>query len=274
LTEALKGDLKMDPQWGAVNSAQKELLKQSASLGPEVDALKQLGLLDGAAQAGGVDKVNAMFDRHHIPVHLDDVGPDGIAAGGVFDFKADWQGRETKLTAPDKDGKDKEYPAFEKSVKSFNVDGKTVIEVYRDDKRGITMYMTPADGDAKGYDAYKQAFNMTPGANTPRDEYNQAIIPKMKVRDGGDVPQLMGMTTAGGRSISQAKLFTSADFDQNGAEIKQGLATGMTRSLALPPPPFVMDKPPLVWVVQDGASKPLIAFRVNQDSWKDPKKDQ
>jgi hypothetical protein len=96
----------------------------------------------------------------------------------------------------------------------------------------------------------------------------------MKVRDGGDVPQLMGMTTAGGRSISQAKIFTSADFDQNGAEIKQGLATGMTRSLALPPPPFVMDKPPLVWVVQDGASKPLIAFRVNQDSWKDPKKDQ
>jgi hypothetical protein len=95
----------------------------------------------------------------------------------------------------------------------------------------------------------------------------------MKVRDEGDVPQLIGMGAAGGLSVTQAKIFTSADIDQSGAEIKQGLGLGITRSLSIPTPPFKLDKPPLVWVVQDNASKPLIAFRVTQESWKDPKKD-
>lgn len=273
LTESIKNDLKGDPSWKPTNKAQRELLAQSASLGPEVDALKKLGLLDGAAQAGGSDKVNDMFARHGIPIKLRDVGPDGVAAGGVFDFKADWKGKETKFTAKDENGKDKQFDAFEKGVKSFNVDGKTVIEVYRDDAKGITMYMSPTDGDMKGYSAYQSALELTPGKNTPRDDYTKAVIPKMKVRDEGDVPQLMGMQAAGGLTVTQAKIFTSADFDQNGAEVKQGLGVGLSRSLApIEKPPFVMDKPPLVWVVQDGASKPLIAFRVGQESWKDPKK--
>ena len=272
LTESIKSDLKIDPQWGAINSAQRELLKQSASLGPEVDALKQLGLLDGTAQAGGADKVNAMFDRHHIPIHLRAVGAQEIAAGGVFDFKADWKGKDSQLTATDENGKDKVYPAFEKPVTSFNADGKTVIKIYRDDKRGITMYMTPANGDAKGYEAYKQAITLTPGPKTPNDVYTEAIIPKMKVRDQGNLPQLIGMTAAGGLRISEAKIYTSADFDQNGAEIKQGLGMVMSKSASMRPRPFIMDKPPLVWVIQDSASKPLIAFRVAQSSWKDPKK--
>lgn len=273
LTEAIKTDLHRDPQWRAINGAQRELLNQSASLGPEVDALKKLGLLDGAAQLGGVDRVNDMFARHGINVRLDDVPPDGIAAGGVFHFKADWKGTEAKLKAKDENGSEKEFDAFKKEVKSFKVDGTTVIEVYRDDAKGITMYMAASDADLKGYDAYKKAFELTPGKNTPRDEYDEAIIPKMKVRDEGDVPQLRGMKADGNYSVDQAKIFTSADFDQNGAEIKQGLGVTMLKSMVeFPKPVFKMDKPPLVWVMQDGASKPLIAFRVSQESWKDPKK--
>lgn len=273
LTEAMKNDLGKDPRWQAINKAQSELLNQSASLGPEVEALKRLGLLDGAAQLGGTDKVNAMFARHDIPVRLNDVPPDGIAAGGVFHFKADWKGTETKLTAKDKDGTEKEFDAFKKDVRSFNVNGTTVIEVYRDDKKGITMYMAAADAELKGYAAYNKAFELTPGKNTPRAEYDQAIIPKMKVRDEGDVPQLMRMKAAGNYEVTQAKIFTSADIDHTGAEIKQGLGIGLMKmSLEMPKPIYRMDKPPLVWVVQDGASKPLIAFRVTQESWKDPKK--
>lgn len=273
LTEALKNDLHRDPQWMATNKAQKELLNQSASLGPEVQALTKLGLLDGAAQLGGVDKVNAMFQRHGIPIKLDAVPSDGIAAGGVFDFKANWNGTETKLTAKDSDGKEKQFDAFKKDVKSYNVNGTTVIEVYRDDAKGITMYMAPSDAALNGYAAYNKAFELTPGKNTPQGAYSEAVIPKMKVRDEGEVPQLVGMGASGDYKVTQAKIFTSADFDQNGAEIKQGLGVVMLKaSIEMPKPVFTMDKPPLVWVVQDGASKPLIAFRVSQESWKDPKK--
>ncbi len=271
LTESLKNDLKMNVDWKAENAPQKEILGQSASLGPEVDNLRKLGLLDGVAQKGDVDKVNAMFAKYGLPIHFDKAGDDAITAGGVFNFKANWNGTETKMTANDANGKPKEFDAFEKSVKSFNVDGKTVIEVYRDKEKGITMYMTPTDGDLKGYAAYKQAMEMTPGANTPSDSFNKAIIPKMKVRDEGDVPQLVGLKT-NGYSVNQARIATSVDIDQSGAEIKQGLGMQMTRSIAMPAPAFKMDKPPLVWVMQDGASKPLIAFRVTQEAWTDPKK--
>ena len=272
LSNALEKDLKMNPNWRAINGPQRELLGQSLSLGPEVDALTQLGLLDGAAQKGGVNKVNDMFARHGIPIKLDDVGPDGIAAGGVFHFKAQWEGTETKLNAKDANGVQTEFPAFEKSVKSFNINGQTVLEVYRDDKKGISMYMTPTDSEFKGYAAYDKAFELTPGANSQADRYSKAIIPKMKVRDEGDVPQLLGMQAAGGYGIKQAKIFTSADIDQSGAEVKQGLGVVMTRSLQPVHQVFKMDKPPLVWIMQDGASKPLIAFRVGQESWKDRKK--
>jgi hypothetical protein len=273
LTEALKTDLQKDPRWQAINKAQQELLGQSASLGPEVQKLRELGLLDGAAQLGGADKVNAMFARHGIPIHLEGVPADGIAAGGVFDFKADWKGTETKMTAKDKDGTLKEFDAFKKDVKSFNVNGTTVIEVYRDDTKGITMYMAASEAEQKGYDAYKKAFELTPGKNTPAGAYSEAILPKMKVRDEGEVPQLVGLQASGDYKVAQAKIFTSADFDQNGAEIKQGLGVVMLKaSIEMPKPVYTMDKPPLVWVVQDGASKPLIAFRVGQESWKDPKK--
>lgn len=274
LTEALKTDIKMDPNWRPINAAQKELLNQSASLGPEVDALKRMGLLDGVAQAGGVDKVNEMFAKHKIPIKLDDVGKDGVAAGGVFDFKAKWEGKEAKLQAKDADGTEKTFDAFEKGVKSYKVDGTTVLEVYRDNEKGITMYMAPSEADLKGYAAYNKAFELTPGQNTARDEFTKALLPKMKVRDEGDVPQMIGLGAAGGLRVTQAKVFTSADFDQSGAEVKQGMGVGMTRSIVMQAPDkvFKMDKPPLVWIVQDGASKPLIAFRVGQDSWKDPKK--
>ena len=78
------------------------------------------------------------------------------------------------------------------------------------------MYMAATDADLKGYAAYGKAFELTPGKNTPRDQYNEAIIPKMKVRDEGEVPQLIGMEAAGNYKVTQAKIFTSADFDQNG----------------------------------------------------------
>ncbi len=271
LTESLKRDLKMNAEWKGVNGPQKELLSQSASLGSEVDNLTKLGLLDGVAQRGDVDKVNAMFKKYDIPIEFQKGAPDDITAGGVFNFKASWNGTETKMTAADADGKPKEFDAFEKSVKSFNVNGQTVIEVYRDNEKGISMYMTPTDAALKGYAAYDKAMELTPGANTPRDEYSKAIIPKMKVRDEGDVPQLKGMK-ANGYGISQAKIAFAADIDQSGAEVKQGLGVQMTRSIAMPAPAFKMDKPPLVWIMQDGASKPLAAFRVTQESWTDPKK--
>ena len=56
-----------------------------------------------------------MFERHGIPVRLDNVPSDGIAAGGVFDFKANWKGTETKLTAQDKDGTEKQFDASKRT---------------------------------------------------------------------------------------------------------------------------------------------------------------
>ncbi len=273
LTEAMKKDIKMDPNWSGDTAAQKQLLKQSASLGPEVKSLVELGLLDAAAQAGGSDKVNDLFARHGIPITLKDVGPDGIATGGVFHFKADWKGSETTLNAKDQKGEEKQFSAFEKGVKSYNVNGQTVIEVYRDDKKGITMYMAATDSDMKGYEPYNKAFELTPGANTPQAEFNKAVFPKMMLRDQGDMPQLIGMRAAGGLQVSEAKLFTSIDIDQNGAEVKQGAGLAMTRSLMVNRDvTYKMDKPPLMWIMQDGASKPLFATRITQEAWKDPKK--
>lgn len=268
ISQAVGNELKQDPNWKPVNAAQAEMLKASKGLEQEVNGIPK-SVLDSVAGTGadGVAKVNKLFKDHNIPINLRDAGKDAISAGSVFDFKADWKGLETKLQTPD----GKEYPAFQKDVRGYKVGNDTVLEVYRDEKNGFTMYMSPQAQDVKGYDAYKKAFELTPGAKTERANFTEAVIPKMSFRDAGEIPQLQGLQAAKGLSVDKALAFTSADFDQTGAQIKQGVAVQMTRSLSIKAEPFQVKEPPLVWVAYDNASKPVIAFQIPKKDWVDPK---
>lgn len=250
--------------WKPANEAQQKLL--SAIKDPKVAELaKSLppGMLD--AKAGNPKEVNDFLEKKGFGRLLQE-RPFEEAVAATMNIKKDWRAEKSTIDA---DGK--KYPSVDKDGKVYNVDGKPVIELFKDPKDGITVYAIPNKPGTTGEQAMEQAKKLIPKANesTLTDE-GKIRAPMLDLNVTEDLNWLKGMN-GGDLTIAQAKMQTTLKMDENGFDAKQALAMGATRSMKMPEPiKYTLNSEFTFVIAKDG--QPVFAIPVEKDSWKDPKR--
>ncbi len=193
--------------------------------------------------------------------------PDEEAVAATMSIKKDWTAKRSSVNV---DGKD--YNAVDKDgSKIYNVDGKPVVQLFKDQGDGISVYAIPADKNTTGYQAMQEAKRLIPKAeqSTPQDQ-GIVRIPMVDLEAREDLGWLKGMK-GGDRTISQAMMQTMLKMDENGFDAKQAIAMGATRGFAIPKEPkYTFNSEFNFVVVKDG--QPIFVQPVGKDSWKDPKR--
>lgn len=253
--------------WEPENDFQRKVLEQSNSVKGDLSELPKK-ILDSKAEKGSVDGVNEFLEKKGFDIKLDPIGEKDVAVAATLSMKGEWKGKNNTITA--KDGK--EYPGFTKDAKVFNVDGKSVVELYTDPETGYKVYIAPQGDLPKGYDAYDVANKLTPNKDSEVQDYEKVHAPKVSLDVESELENLKGLKHKDGSTIAQAKMQTILNMDETGFEAKQAVAMAVSRGFIMPKPTFKVDEPFVMWVQYPGMEKPLIAIPVDQQHWKAPPK--
>jgi serine protease inhibitor len=88
-----------------------------------------------------------------------------------------------------------------------------------------------------------------------------------------DLSWLIGMRTVDEQGnpwrISQAKQQTKLRLNEKGARAQSAAAIGCG-TLSMPPPPFIVDRPFVFWVMRAGIDLPLFVSYITPEHWKEP----
>jgi hypothetical protein len=249
--------------WKSDSSAVNQLLKDSKD--PKIKALADSlpkDMLDAAA--GDPKMVNDFLQSKGMGRLLQE-RPGEEAAAAVMSIKGDWKASKATLQA---DGKD--YAAFDRQAKVYNVGGKEVYELYKRDD-GTTVYAIPNNGKLTGEQANNQAKDLIGKVNGMQPKEEGIIRAPMVDYDKQESLNWMVGTRAGDRQMSQVAMQTKIKMDENGFEAKQAIAIGMTRGFSLKPEPIRQITNDFTFVAaKDGI--PLIAQPISKENWKDPKR--
>jgi hypothetical protein len=250
--------------WKGANESQQKLL--DAIKDPKVAALaKSLpeGMLD--AQAGSPKEVNDFLEKKGFGRLLQE-RPDEEAVAATMNIKKDWTADKSRLVSGDK-----EYSSVDKNGKVYNVDGKPVVELFKDPNDGITIYAIPNKPGVTGEQAMEQAKKLIPKADQSHlTDEGKIRAPMLDLSATEDLNWLKNMK-GGDLTVTQAKMQTTLKMDENGFDAKQAIAMGASRGIKIPKPPvFQLDSEFTFVIAKDG--QPVFAIPVEKNSWKDPKR--
>lgn len=252
--------------WEAKNSAQESLIK--ALKDPKVAELASKippDMLD--AMAGDTKAVNDFLQKKGFDRLLKE-NPDSEAVAATLSIKRDWTAERSDVKVGDKN-----YAAIDKDSKIYNVDGKPVVELYKDPdgkKDGITVYAIPNEKPVTGQQAMEEAKKLIPRVDgkEPQDQGN-VRIPMVDLNIKESLSFLEGMK-GDDKTIDQAVMQTKFKMDEGGFDAKQALAISVSRQLKLSPDPKYTFNTDFTFVVaKDG--QPIFVQPVTKESWRDPK---
>lgn len=252
--------------WQATNAGQEALLKGLKD--PKVAELAKTipaDMLD--AKAGSTKDVNDFLEKKGFGRLLREGDPKEEAVAATLTVKRDWHADKSTVTSGDKS-----YPAIDRDSKVFDVNGKPVVELYRDPgKDGITVYAIPNGKDTTGMQAMEEAKKLIPQVDklTPAQE-GHTRIPMVDLSATESLGWLTGMK-GGERTISQAMMQTTLKMDESGFDAKQALAMAATRAIHIPQEPVYTFNSEFTFVIAKNG-QPIFAQPVSKESWKDPKR--
>lgn len=272
LTAALESAKKfLTGDWTASNGNQQEALKLQKMLAGDLSKIPT-EMLDALASQD-LTELNAFLEKHGFgEIKLERLGQDGIGMVSAVKLEGRWAGKETgPMTANDGN----EYAAFKlKDPEAYQLEGHDapVFKIFENDE-GLKVYVTPYTANLAGLDASAVASRLIPGRGTRenQDGYTAIQLPKVDLKEVGDIPWLLGMTHSSGHQVDQAKVARTVKMDQDGFEAREGLAIAMSRGIAPPDKTYQMKDPMLFIVAMDGLQYPLFATRIDYSHWRDPK---
>ncbi len=252
-------------QWKGEKPLQIEFVRDFIGLGKEANTLPKSML---EAVASDDEKViNSFLQAHGLTIKLPQFGRDEFGAASVLTLEGKWGGRKTELTGEDS----KKYPAVKLSNVAFYEVSKhadPVVLIYRERDSGVSVYVTPWDGDDSGFNALKKAQQLTPERTSPRHQegYSALVMPMVDMDRSVDLDWLVGMRGSGA-TLQKALAQTKLKLDENGFSVKEGFAYSASRGLSTT---YTINKPFLLWVRVEGLSQPFFAVKVGTEYWKNP----
>jgi hypothetical protein len=258
-------------EWDAANDDQREFLELFFEKG--MDGIPKLGDQLRRMAAPDIARVNAWLKENGFDIELtSDPGPGGFAVASILDVLVEWleKGVRRKIT--------NESGTFD-AVHLKQGHGVTILQnphVHPNPvakiatKSGDVIYMTPADELPDGRFGMESKIRaITVGVTHPDHRYEGVTFPMVSYDQQIDISFLRGMRTKGlPWFVEEAVQQTKFRMNEDGARVES--AVSMSLKLSMPPPPFVIDRPFMLWITRDGVDMPLFGGLFAEDSWSDP----
>ncbi|MHA1937771.1 MAG: hypothetical protein ACXABV_07195 [Candidatus Thorarchaeota archaeon] len=237
---------------------------------PTIKEIKRIAHFD-------VEVVNKWLKEHDFDIQLDSFDENGFGAAGMIDLLGLWlvKGRQASI-ATDNGGK---YPGVRMDTGfTFNTVGGSsdlVVALETGDQDVVYMMMDEKVPSGFSMVSYVEEIlqNMTP---VERD-YEAVVFPMIDLNEEGELEWLINLQLMIPQDrfpfyfIQQALQQTKLKMNQEGYRIKSVAAAAMMLGAALPEtPPYIINRPFLMWIMRPGLSRPLFVAYLNTDVWKDP----
>ena len=217
-------------------------------------------------------EMNRWFKEEGFEIALSEAPPPAFYAGSVMKVSVRWwkPGTKTELKA----GKET-FPAayLKEGVQVWKHPSHQYPVVYVRTKSGDQVYMTPHDAPpADPFELTDLVMKLSSGVR-PCGIYEGVVLPFVDYDEKIDVSWLVRMQTQDTLdrpwAIAEAVQQTKFKMNHRGARVESAAGWGM-RCLAVPKPPFKIDRPFLLWMQRDGLSLPIFTGYFTEDVWKDP----
>ncbi len=266
-------------QWNSVNGLQHRFITRYLKSASEIASIPEIESI----ASRNADEINAFLAARGFQIKLDPFVPspneDPFGTASVLDVLVEWleEGTKAVVVTPDQ----KEYPGVRISgegVRYYQAQGVSVEPIISlQTKSGDRVCLTMSDfGDGEdGFDLVAAVRYLSKNKE-PFGEYAGVTFPKVDLDQQVDISWLKEMWTIGAvgarAKVTQALQQTKFKMNEKGARAKSGVAIGIMRSksVRVPPPELVINRPFLLWIERDGLSQPLFAGHVCEDTWRDP----
>lgn len=191
-------------------------------------------------------------------------GGDGVHLGSVLDVLLKWVQSGVKTVIRTKAGK--EYPGFKLSHGVVVSEDKSlhpypVIRV--NTKSGDQVCISPVAEDGDLFlmvDELRRVRQMS-------HSFEGVCLPSVDMEGDIDLSWLKGFGMSG-LQVSEAIQKFRFKMNEEGARAQS--AVGMSVKRGLPPPPYVVNRPFLLWIEREGMGVPLFAAVIGEEYWKEP----
>ena len=224
------------------------------------------------------EEINAILRDKGYSIQLEPFDPTGsVGFASILDFLLEWlrEGKVTDIVTDDGE----EFPAvhvdYDQGLSFYEADGHEQPIIYLPTKSDHRVYMSIVDQALEGFALIEKAEQLSGNNQRPwRGEFHEGVtFPMVDLNQEVDLKWLVGMEALDAHGIpveiAQALQQTKLRMNQFGARAQSAVAIE-ARSLGLPPPDYIIDRPFLLWIERDGLCKPLFTGYITPEDWKDP----
>lgn len=266
-------------KWNPGNAIQGKFLDEFFSKRNELAGFSKEELRSWASRIAA--ELNKILAEEGFNIRLQDFLPEEFGVVSILDVLVEWlkEGEKSQLRVNGAD-----YSAVTmKPMAEIAGELKHVYEVFIPSgyaepvamlytKSGDRVYMTVADGPAKGFELIAKIDQIRKCLDGGRYWHCDWLqFPTIDLNQKVDISWLIGMRTTDDKEqesvISQALQQTKFKMNEFGARVKSAVAIAVLKGMSQG---LVIDKPFFLWIERKGMSIPLMYAYINEEDWKNP----
>ncbi len=237
---------------------------------PTIKEIKSIAHLDA-------EVVNKWLKEHDFDIQLKPFDESGFGAAGKLDLLGLWLVRGRQATVTTDNGS--KYPGvrMEGGIAFNTVGGSTDLVVALETGDQDVVYMMMADKAPSGFAMVSYVEEIMQNMTPVERDYEAVVFPMIDLNEEGELEWLINFQLLIPQDrfpfyfIQQALQQTKLKMNQEGYRVKSVAAVAMMLGAALPEnPPYIINRPFLMWITRPGLSRPLFVAYLNTDVWKDP----
>jgi hypothetical protein len=224
-----------------------------------------------------VEVVNKWLQEHDFDIRLNPFDENGFGTAAMLDLLGLWlvMGKRVDVTTDD----GSKYPGVRMDGGlTFNtVGGSTDLVVALETGDQDVVYMMMDDKVPLGFAMVSYIEEIMQNMTPVERDYEALVFPMIDLNEESSLEWLIQLQLLIPQDrfpfyfIQQAIQQTKLKMNQEGYRVKSVAAVAAMLGAALPEtPPYVINRPFLMWIMRPGLSRPLFVAYLNTDVWKDP----
>ncbi|MFW9888334.1 MAG: hypothetical protein ACFFER_09140 [Candidatus Thorarchaeota archaeon] len=224
-----------------------------------------------------VEVINKWLKEHDFDIQLDSFDENGFGVAAMLDLLGLWLAKGIRTSVVTEDGST--YPGVRMDTGfTFNtVGGSTNLVVALETGDQDVVYMMMADKVPSGFDMVTYVEEIQQNMTPVERDYEAIVFPMIDLSEEGELEWLINLQLMIPQDrfpfyfIQQALQQTKLKMNQEGYRVKSVAAVAAMLGAAPPEvPPYIINRPFIMWIARPDLSKPLFVAYLNTDVWKDP----
>ncbi|MFW9912686.1 MAG: hypothetical protein ACFFEU_09450 [Candidatus Thorarchaeota archaeon] len=237
---------------------------------PTIEEIESVAHID-------IEVINKWLREHDFDIQLDPFDENGFGVAAMLDLLGLWLAKGTRASVATEDGST--YPGVRMDTGfTFNtVGGSTNLVVALETGDQDAVYMMMADKVPSGFDMVTYVEEILQNMTPVERDYEAIVFPMIDLNEEGELEWLINLQLMIPQDrfpfyfIQQALQQTKLKMNQEGYRVKSVAAVAAMLGAGHPEvPPYIINRPFIMWITRPGLSKPLFVAYLNTDVWKDP----